>query len=203
MRKFSRLFRIAFCGKCGDVLTRKTWYPHPDKVPVYVWACATRMQHGPKTCDLRYIYEEELQKITVQAINRAKGDHKLNGDLAEQCISEALGEEQDAKIAELDVQIRQLQDNLLFLKSGSNEIDELGNKIISLRDEKNKLLEEKALQAQRAKDIRACAEVFDGMTAPLESFEEKYVRSLISRINLFDDRVVFIFKDGQEIVIEE
>ena len=66
-----------------------------------------------------------------------------------------------------------------------------------------KKLQEKNLQAQRAKDIRACIEVFGGMTGPLESFEEKYVRSLISRINLFDDRVVLIFKDGQEIVIEE
>ena len=67
----------------------------------------------------------------------------------------------------------------------------------------NALPDEITLKAQRAKDIRAYAEVFDGMFSPLRSFDEQYVKRLISKIPVYDDKVEFSFKDGREITIEE
>ena len=192
---------LAFCGKCGDILTRKTWYIH-ERTEV-VWTCIERLNKGPDRCDLRYMPEKEFEGITIRAISLARENRTVNMDLAEECIAEGLNAGRDEKIAILEAEIKQLQQELLFLKSGSDEIETLGNKIIRLRDEKNALLDEAALEAQRAKDIRACAEVFDGMTTPLRSFDEQYVKRLISKILVYDDKVEFTFKDGRQIAIEE
>ena len=45
--------------------------------------------------------------------------------------------------------------------------------------------------------------LFEGLSGPLITFDENYVRRLFSRITLFDDKVVFAFKDGNEVTIKE
>lgn len=47
------------------------------------------------------------------------------------------------------------------------------------------------------------AKVFDGLSGPLQTYDESYVRQLISRIDIYDDKVTITFKDGQAIDINE
>lgn len=47
------------------------------------------------------------------------------------------------------------------------------------------------------------AKVFDGLAGPLQTYDESYVRQLISRIDIYDDKVTITFKDGQAIDINE
>ena len=89
------------------------------------------------------------------------------------------------------------------MKPGSTEEATLGEKILCLRDERNALCGNAALEAQRINDIRDCAAAFAGMAAPLEEFDEQYVRGLIEKIIVYEDRMLFYFKDGQEVTINE
>ena len=47
------------------------------------------------------------------------------------------------------------------------------------------------------------SKVFDELSGPLETYEETYVRQLINRIDIYNDKVTIIFKGGQEIDINE
>ena len=76
-------------------------------------------------------------------------------------------------------------------------------KIICLRDERNMLCGSTALEAQRINDIHICAAAFAEMGVPLEEFDEQYLRALMEKIIVYEDRVKFYFKDGQEITINE
>lgn len=58
-------------------------------------------------------------------------------------------------------------------------------------------------QKQRLKEIEEMAKVFDGLAGPLQTYDESYVRQLISRIDIYDDKVTITFKDGQAIDINE
>ena len=43
----------------------------------------------------------------------------------------------------------------------------------------------------------------EGLSGQIITFDESYVRRLFSRITIFDDKVVFAFKDGKEVTIKE
>lgn len=47
------------------------------------------------------------------------------------------------------------------------------------------------------------ASFFEGLSGPIITFDESYVRRLFSRITVYDDKVVFAFKDGKEVTIKE
>ena len=85
----------------------------------------------------------------------------------------------------------------------SKKIHIIASISVAILHKKNALLEEKALANQRASEIRKCIADIEGMSGPLENFDESYVRKLITRINLFDDHLDFIFKNGQTITINE
>ena len=43
----------------------------------------------------------------------------------------------------------------------------------------------------------------EGLSGPIITFDESYVRRLFSRITIFDDKVVFAVKDGKKVTIKE
>ena len=162
-----------------------------------------RVTGGVKVCASRKIDESDLHTLTVRALNLARDEHQTDVSRLTECVSEALDTERAARIKALDAQIRELQEQLIRLRSGSAEEETLGEKIIRLRNEQNALCGSAALEAQRIQEIRDAAAAFAGMTEPLTEFDEQYVRGLIERVIVYEDRVVFCFKDGQEITIDE
>ena len=119
------------------------------------------------------------------------------------CVDEALNEELTDQAAALDEQIRTLQLQLMSYRTDSPEVERIGGEIIRLRNLKDELLSQTALSAKRTKEIRDLAVFFDGLSGPLTKYDEIYVRRLLSRITVFEDRLVFTFKDGKEVTIKE
>ena len=91
--------------------------------------------------------------------------------------------------------VRELTDLGIFIsfeKENINTLDASGEVLLS----------QTALSAQRTYEIRELASFFDGLDGPVESYDETYVRRLLSRITVFEDRLVFAFKDGKEVTIQ-
>lgn len=161
------------------------------------------MQDGTETCHCRTINEEMLQRITVNAINRA---HRMIMDAVgrvAECVDEALNESLLEQAAAIDEKIKTLQIELIGYRADSPDADRIGTEILTLRDEKENILSQIALQAQRTNEIKELASFFEGLSGPIITFDESYVRRLFSRITIFDDKVVFAFKDGKEVTIKE
>ena len=144
-----------------------------------------------------------LQRITVNAINRA---HRMIMDAVgrvAECVDEALNKSLLEQAAAIDEKIKTLQIELIGYRADSPDADRIGTEILTLRDEKENILSQIALQAQRANEIKELASFFEGLSGPIITFDESYVRRLFSRITIFDDKVVFAFKDGKEVTIKE
>ena len=92
---------------------------------------------------------------------------------------------------------------LMGYRTDSPEVERIGGEIIRLRNQKDELLSRTALSAQRTKEIRDLAVFFDGLSGPLTKYDETYVRRLLSRVTVFEDRLVFTFKDVKEVTIKE
>ncbi len=105
--------------------------------------------------------------------------------------------------AAIDEKIKTLQIELIGYRADSPDADRIGTEILTLRDEKENILSQSALQAQRTNEIRELASFFEGLSGPVITFDESYVRRLFSRITIFDEKVVFSFKDGKEVTIKE
>lgn len=161
------------------------------------------MQDGTETCGCRTIDEEMLQRITVNAINRAYKMSKDAVDRVAECVDEALNEALLEQAAAIDEKIKALQIELIGYRADSPDADRIGTEILALRDEKETILSQSALQAQRSNEIKELATFFEGLSGPLITFDESYVRRLFSRITIYDDKVVFSFKDGKEVTIKE
>ena len=192
---------MLFCGECGDLFSRVIWSIHGRKQ--VVWRCMTRMQNGTDTCGSRYVDEEALQAMVVKAINKAFTVHQSMTDKVIECVDEALNEELTDQAVALEEQIRTLQLELMGYRSDSPEVERIGSEIIRLRNQKDELLSQTALSAQRTNEIRELAAFFDGLAGPVETYDETYVRRLLSRIMVHEDRLVFTFKDGKEITLKE
>ena len=144
-----------------------------------------------------------LQRITVNAINRAHRMSKDAVDRVAECVDEALNEALLEQAAAIDEKIKSLQIELIGYRADSPDADRIGTEILTLRDEKETIHSQSALQAQRSNEIKELATFFEGLSGPLITFDESYVRRLFSRITIYDDKVVFAFKDGKEVTIKE
>lgn len=192
---------LLFCGNCGDVFRRFVWDIHGRKQSV--WRCVTRVEYGTDACFCRTMPEDLLEGIIVKAINEAYSARQNSTELISCCLEEAFNDDTIEKVAELDEKVKALQVELIGYKADSDEAHKLGLEIIALREDRDKLLAETALQKQRLKEIEEMAKVFDGLSGPLQTYDESYVRQLISRIDIYDDKVTITFKDGQAIDINE
>ena len=192
---------LLFCGECGDVFCRIVWNVHGRKQPV--WRCVTRMEDGNEVCCCRTIDEEMLQRITVTAINRVYKMSKDAADKAAECVDEALNESLMEQATKIDEKIKALQVELIGYRADSPDADRIGTEILTLRNEKEDILSRTALQTRRTNEIREIASFFEGLSGPLITYDESYVRRLFSRIDVYDEKVVFTFKDGKEVTIKE
>ncbi len=118
-------------------------------------------------------------------------------------VDEALNESLLEQAAAIDEKIKALQIELIDYRADSPDADRIGTEILTLRDEKEFILSQSALQAQRTNEIKELAAFFEGLSGPVITFDESYVRRLFNRITVYDDKVVFAFKDGKEVTIKE
>ena len=124
-------------------------------------------------------------------------------DRVAECVDEALNESLLEQAATIDEKIKALQIELIGYRADSPDADRIGTEILTLRDEKEFILSQSALQAQRTNEIKELAAFFEGLSGPAITFDESYVRRLFNRITVYDDKVVFAFKDGKEVTIKE
>ena len=142
-----------------------------------------------------------LQAMVIKAINKAFTVHQSTKDKVIECVDETLNEELTDQAAALEEQIRTLQLQLMGYRSDAPEVERIGSEIIQLRNQKDELLSQTALSAQRTNEIRELASFFDGLDGPVETYDESYVRRLLSNIKVHEDRLIFTFKDGKEITM--
>ena len=123
--------------------------------------------------------------------------------LIENIYKSSLEEKTDDRIKEVDEQIKTLQHELLATASNKNAGDELGMEIRRLREEKQTIQAEDASRQDRKKRIDELIAFLEDLPCELTEYDEKFVKTLIEKITVFDNHFIVEFKSGIEIEINE
>ena len=106
------------------------------------------------------------------------------------------------KLAEVDKAIRDKQTELLKVGNDQNLIDETGDAIISLREERQNILTEAALKHDLQERMEDLIAFLDGQTEAVTEYSEPLARRLIEKIAGYDEKLVVEFKPGLTVEVK-
>lgn len=195
------LSSLVFCGHCGDIYRRIKWNSRGCKSTV--WRCVSRVlkKSSGIDCPARTIKEEDLQAAVVTAVNDAWSRRDILPVLKENIWTTVNGDTEE-KLAAVDATIREKQDELLNAGKDQAKIDEIGDAIISLRQERQDILTAAAKNTELQERIDGLAAFMDEQTAVVTEYSETLVRRLIEKITVYDEKLTVEFKSGLEIDVD-
>ena len=153
-------------------------------------------------CPARTVREEVLQAAVVTAINVAWSRKDAVLPALKENIRAVIEGDTEAQIAEVDSEIKELQAELLNAGSDQKKIDEIGDSIISLREERQAILADAAARQGLRDKLEDLTSYLDEQTEAISEYSETLVRRLIEKITIYDEKITVEFKSGLEIDVE-
>ena len=91
-----------------------------------------------------------------------------------------------------------------ILDAGKDQtkIDEIGDVIMKLREERQNILTEAAMRKDVKDRIEDLSSFLGEQTEAITEYSEALIRRLIERITILDDMIVVEFKSGLEVQVE-
>ena len=196
------LSSIVFCEHCGDIYRRIKWNNHGCKSTV--WRCVSRVlkKSSGIDCPARTIHEEVLQTAVVTSVNNAWSRKDAILPELRENIRSVLQEDTDAKLAEIDAEVKQKQTELLDAGKDQSRIDEIGDTIMTLREKRQTILTEAAMRKDVQDRIEDLASFLDEQVEAVTEYSEALVRRLIEKITVCDEKLIVEFKSGLEVEID-
>lgn len=108
----------------------------------------------------------------------------------------------EGKVAEVDKAIRDKQAELLEAGNDQNLIEEVGDAIIHLREERQSILTEAALKRDLQERMGNLISFLDEQTEAVTEYSEPLARRLIEKITVYDEKLVVEFKSGLTVEVE-
>lgn len=191
------------CGHCGNIYRRIKWNNRGKKS--VVWRCVSRVEKKKSgiDCPARTIREEDLQDAVVTAVNDAWYGKDTVIPLLKENIKSVLNADNNGRITEVDETLRQKQEELLHAGRDQSKIDEIGDSIIELRNERQKIMTEMAENTGRKKRLDELEKFLDEQTEAISEYSEALVRRLIAKIIVYDKKMTVEFKSGLVIDVDE
>lgn len=91
---------------------------------------------------------------------------------------------------------------ILHPGNDQNLIDEIGDAIISLREERKNILTEAALKHDIQERIEDLISFLDEQTEAVTEYSDPLARRLIEKITVYDEKLVVEFKSGLTVEVE-
>lgn len=194
------LSSICTCTKCGDIYRRIVWNNRGKKSTV--WRCCTRVENGPFACDASTVQESELQNATVKAINQLLSCSDRMMRILKDNIETALADDNSDEIEKVNVILKKKQKELVKLAHAKKDYTALVDEIDNLREEKQKLLVQRAETEGVKKRIAELTDFLQDADQELSEYDERMVRKYIEQIKVYEGKFTVCFKAKVEINIE-
>ena len=189
------LSSMVVCSKCGDIYRRLAWNNRGKRSNV--WRCCTRVEHGPKACDAATIREEDLQMVTVRAINMALRCSPSMLQILEENIASVLTEETDHNLATVSKELEEKQRQIIAAARSDQDYDDsVLAEIEHLKMQKQRLFAEKADQALCKNRMLELKEFLMASPQELTEYDGNMVRKYLKQITVYDDYYKVEFKSG-------
>jgi hypothetical protein len=134
----------------------------------------------------------------VKAVNQLIGQKDELLPVFKANVERVLGSSNSAAVAEVDEKLLAIQKELLKKADARQDFGDLADQIDALRDEKQRLLLEDANNTGLQQQLKTIEDFLAEQQEAVTEYEEALVRKLISKITVFDDKLVVEFKSGLE-----
>lgn len=201
--------RKMYCA-CGAPYGRKVHHSN-SKYRTIIYRC-NKEYTKPDTKHSARLKEEQITRTFVEAVNRVLSKETLIADVLEIA---GMFEDNSAFETELAILldrrriIEQETEQLIEQSSKSSEIDSYRKRYDALIDEYDRVTE-KLVKLQNKIDERKAK--YEGiiryaarlrtLQKPIEIFDEELWHTLLDKVTVTKDTLIFVFKDGMEIEIE-
>lgn len=190
---------ITYCGKCGEIYRRLHWNNRGKKS--IVWRCYSRLDKT-KDCDARTILEENLKQAVVDGINRVFADEGRVKEILNLNIRKLLKMENTSEHETIDSQLQLLQQQLLEQSSKNHDVTAIGEQIIQLKEQKDKLLLNQATHENSKQRMNEMLDFIEQNEQDSLEYDEVLVRRVVERIEILDKDIVIKFKSGVEVEVK-
>lgn len=111
-------------------------------------------------------------------------------------IRSVLNEDTEERLAAVEEALKRKQSELLSAGNDAAKTDEIGDAILSLREQKQAILSEAASNAEFQEHIDDLAEFLDSQTEAVTEYSDALVRRMIEKIKVYDEKIMVEFKSG-------
>ena len=190
-------------GHCGDIYRRVKWNNRGCKSTV--WRCVSRVLKVKMDfdCPARMVKEEALQGAIVTAVNDAYARRNAVISLLKTNIQETVFDDLEAKIAAIDEQLAELQQQMINNSGDNALVEELGLQMDDLRGDRQDILAEAAERTDLQARMNDMIAFLEEMPAAVTEYSEPLARRLVDRITIFDEKIVVELKSGLQMEVEE
>ena len=162
------------CAHCDNIYRRVVWSVGNEK-PV-VWRCVSRLTTGQER-SARTVPEEDLHAAIESAVNMAYSNRDDIIPVLKENIENVVGCDVDDEIEVIDGMIRKSQMDLLDAGRDEARVQEIGERIVSLRERRQNVLTQAALRKDEIDRIKAMIGFIEEQTGEAE-YSEALVRSI-------------------------
>ena len=191
---------IVYCSKCGEIYRRIAWNNRGKHSTV--WRCCTRVEHGPTACDAPTIQESVLQNGVAKAISEVFGNSDTFLPILKENIQTVIGNDVASQLAEIDRQIKELQQELLRQANAKKDYMEVANEIYALREKRQNALATEAEQDGRRERMEEMKTILEEQEDLSLEYDEQLVRRLVEKVTVYEKELDVEFKSGLEIRVE-
>lgn len=197
---------LMFCGECGSMYGSKVWHSN-SKYRRTIWQCNKKFKNAEK-CGTPHLTEDMIKTAFISVFNEMVDNLDVIIAFVNATIQSLLKTDSlDRKIAaakyDADKKLKTLQD---YIQSGmriaikpeeyNRKVDEFTAIYESAKTMQTQHEQARALQIERSRQCQAfIARIKD--RDRLQEFDETLFRSIVEKIMVFPDKLVFEFKDGE------
>lgn len=194
---------MVYCGHCGDIYRRVKWNNRGCKSTV--WRCVSRVLKGKMDldCPARTVKEEVLQGAIVTAVNDAYARKTTVISLLKTNIQETVFDDLEAKIAAIDEQLAELQQQMIDNSGDRELVEQLEDQMDDVREERQDILAEAAERTDLQARMNDMIAFLEEMPTAITEYSETLARRLVERITIFDEKIVVELKSGLQMEVEE
>lgn len=191
--------QMIYCGECNELYRRVHWNNHGCKS--IVWRCISRLEITGSACRSRTVNEELLKESAIAAINKILQNQDAFITQLQNNITKVILESDVTSYEGIEARLGVLQQELLKKINAKENYDDIADEILKLRELQQKSALNSAARNELLNRITDLQEFIKNQSATITDFDEKLVKRLIEKIQVFDDKLVFEFKTGLTIDI--
>lgn len=196
------LSSIVFCEHCGDIYRRVKWNNRGRRSTVLRCVSRVLKKSSGINCPAGTIHEEILQAAVVTAANDAWSRKDAILPELRENIRSVFEEDTDAKLTEIDAEVKQKQTELLETGKDQNKIDEIGDAIMILREKRQDILTEAAVCKDIQDRVEDLASFLNDQVETVNEYSDALVRRLIEKITVCDTKLIVKFKSDLEVEVD-